>query len=441
MIKTNKIMKKNFKPGLWQLLTDAVYCFTLYPYILNHKYRTHKYGKSVDEKFGITEKRDLDKKCLQIHAVSVGEVIAAQAIIDEFKKKYSNWDIHITVSTATGKEVAKKRYPDIPVSFFPLDLSIWVKRFFSNIQPTAVILMELEIWPNFLEISKKCKIPVIVANGRITEKSTAIYYKYKWVPTLKNMLGIPELWLAQNQEYSNRFIRIGVNPNKVKTTGNIKYDTIPTSPSPDLRDKYRTLFHTSTNSKVIIAGSTHNPEEEIILKSFSELKKSNKDLQLILVPRHPHRFTAVFKLAQSFGNAIKYSQLIQNPDMDNNNEIILIDKMGILSELYNAADIVFIGGSFIEHGGQSMLEPCGLGKPTVIGNSYYNFTEAVNILQESQGILILNTPNELTQKLSELLNNYNQAEKLGQKARTALLQHQGCAKKTIEYLSGIITAN
>ena len=428
---------------IFRALTNTAYCFTIIPYILNHKYRTNKYADSVNEKFGIIAERSRNKKCLLLHAVSVGEVIAAEPIIKEFSAEYPEWDIHITVSTATGKEVAQKRYPQIPVSYFPLDLSIWVKRFFNRINPSAILLMELEIWPNFLNISKEFNIPVIIANGRITQKSANTYIKYKWFPILKQMLKIPQAWLVQNQEYAQRFEEIGVNKEKIKVLGSVKYDTIPTELSHELQEKYRQIFNADTDTKLIVAGSTHSPEENLILKAYTEVAAKHPNTKLILVPRHPHRFEEVYNEGCKYGNSIKYSEL-EASEIKNNSEasnIIVIDKMGVLTELYNAADIVFIGGSFINHGGQNMLETCGIGKPTVIGPSYYNFSEPMDVLKNANGIAIAESPDDLGKIFIELIEDSNKASKLGSNGREALLTHKGCSKKTVEILSNFLKTN
>ncbi len=422
---------------IWRALTDTLYSFTLVPYIYNHKYRTHKYADNVDEKFGLIPQRQNTKPCLLIHAVSVGEVIAAGPLISEFSRRRPGWEIRLTVSTATGREVALKHYPELTVTFFPLDLSIWVKRFFKRLHPSAVILMELEIWPNFLSLCQEYAIPVIVANGRITDKSAEQYRKFKNLPVLKRMLNIPTYWLAQNQTYAERFRSIGIAAEKIQILGSVKYDTIPTELSPQIRAKYRSLFKTGVDTTLIIAGSTHSPEEDIVLKAFQRIRKRYPSTQLALVPRHPHRFAEVYEQSLHFGDCRRLSELEEN-NSTASADIILVDKMGILSELYNAADLVFIGGSFIEHGGQNMLETCGLGIPTIIGPSYYNFSEAVTILKAAGGIIISTQPENLAADMLQILQAPDAAAAIGVKGRAALLAHKGCTKKTIDKLEELL---
>ena len=426
---------------IWRKLADTLYLFTIVPYILHHKYRTRKYGEHIAEKFGQVPARQNSRKCLHIHAVSVGEVIAVEPVIREFSSQNPDWEIQLTVSTATGREVAQKRYPDIQIAFFPLDLSRWVSRFLERIRPTAVILMELEIWPNFLSLCREQNIPVIVVNGRITEKSTATYCKYRWIPVLRNMLQIPDVWLAQNETYAERFREIGVPPDKIKVLGNIKFDTIPTEPAPAIRDKYRRIFQTDTSTPIIIAGSTHSPEEKIILDAYRNVLVKYPTSILVIVPRHPHRFEEVYLQAKEYAPCVRYSELENKvdaaPDQKQFN-IIIIDKMGILTKLYNAADIVFIGGSFIEHGGQNMLETCGIGKPTLIGPSYYNFSDAMELLKKAGGIKPVEDPAELGHSLLQLLDNPEQAAALAETGRRALLAQKGCTKKTLQVLAAIL---
>ena len=440
----NRAIRKitvNVTSKIWCALTDTLYLFTIVPYILHHKYRTGKYEENVEEKFGKVPQRANNRNCLQIHAVSVGEVIAADSVIREFSHQHPDWDIHITVSTATGREVAVKRYPNIAVSFFPLDLSLWVKRFLHRIRPRAVILMELEIWPNFLSLCQEDKIPVIVVNGRITQKSTTTYRKYRWFPVLRRMLQAPAFWLAQNNIYARRFEDIGVRPDRIKILGSIKFDTIPTEPSPVTRAKYRNILRVDNDTKIIIAGSTHSPEETIILDAFQEILTKHPASRLILVPRHPHRFTEVYTQAENYAPSIMYSEL-EDRELSSPNSpassIIIINKMGILSELYNAADIVFIGGSFIDHGGQNMLESCGIGKPTLIGPSYYNFSDAMELLIKAGGIQLVRKPAELGKNLLRLLDNPKESSELAQTGRKVLLAQKGCTSKTLKVLDSIL---
>lgn len=420
--------------ALLTYLTDAFYTFTIVPYIANHKYRTGKYGDQVNEKFGIVPKRCSKRKCLLVHAVSVGEVIATKTVIDEFLTRHPEWDVHITTSTATGRKVAEEKYGADRVSFYPLDLSGWIKRFFNRIKPDAIILMELEVWPNFLTIASEREIPVIVANARITEKSAAQYKKFNFIPMIKKMLNLPSMWLAQTEEYAHRLSEIGVEQQRISISGNVKYDTVPTTPDAQNRIKYRNIIGAGEQTKVIVCGSTHPSEEAVLLVAYGKLKNEFNDLKLVLVPRHPHRNDEVRELTQEYGGCALRSQISTSTD----NDIILVDTMGELSCMYAAADAVFVGGTFIEHGGQNMMEPCGLGIPTVIGPSYYNFAEAVDVLLAHNGIYKIAEKNILEQTLTEILRNPQESQVIAQNGRDALLELKGASAKTIDCLEDII---
>ncbi len=418
-------------------LTDAFYTFTILPYIANHKYRTKKYGESVNEKFGMVPRRAGENKCLLLHAVSVGEVIAAKTVIDEFEKRHPDWAVRISVSTATGRDVAIKRYGQERVCFYPLDMSRWVNRFFDQIRPDVIILMELEVWPNFLELAAERKIPVIVANGRITGKSAQQYKKFGFVPIVKKMLNAPSLWLAQSEEYATRLREIGVNADKIHVTGSVKYDTINTDSNQQTREKYRLLIGADEKTKVIVAGSTHPSEEETVLAAFKQISAEFPGSKLVLVPRHPHRLDEVENLTGGIGNCIRRSKIENSASAD----IILVDTMGELSSLYTAADAVFIGGTFIDHGGQNMMEPCGFGIPTVIGPSTYNFSEAVEILLAAEGIIKIDGRDELYPRLKEIIANPVPANEMAARGKEALLKQKGASAKTIDFFEEVIEKN
>lgn len=419
---------------LSQLLADTAYAFTLRPYIAYHRYVTDKYGVSVKEKFGDIPARVSANKCLLIHAVSVGEVIAAKTVIDEFSSRHPDWDIRISVSTATGRQVAIDKYGSERVSFYPLDVSKWTNRFFDNIKPDLIVLMELEVWPNFLDIANTRNVPVIVVNARITEKSAASYKKYNWFPLIKKMLSAPKLWLAQSDEYKDRLIDIGVDPKKISVSGSVKFDTVPTKINQDVSNKYRRLLGVENDEKIFLAGSTHPTEEEIVLTAYKEVLKNVPNTKLVLVPRHPHRIEEVESLATTYGSVTLRSKIEHSAA----SKIILVDTMGELANLYEAADVVFIGGSFIEHGGQNMLEPCGLAKATAIGPSYYNFKIATEALIENNGLLMVSNPDELGGIICQLLKDPQKSRQLGENARATLLKLKGATVKAVDTLENFI---
>lgn len=422
---------------LQKYLTDAAYLCTLLPYIQYHKRVTHKYGAAVEEKFGHVPARAGDRPCLLLHAVSVGEAIAARPIIDAFAARFPAWDIRISVSTATGREVAAQRYGADRVCFYPLDLSRWTERFFDRVRPNLIVLMELEVWPNFLHTAEARGVPVLVANARITEKSTRQYKNASWLPPVKRMLNQPRLWLAQSEEYAARLREIGVEAARIRVSRSVKYDVVPTEPDPALRTRYRRILGADENTPVLVAGSTHPGEEETVLEAYSRLLADFPAARLVLAPRHPHRMEEVQGLctAQGLPHARRSAHSEDAPAAA---RIVLLDTMGELASIYAAADAVFIGGTFIQHGGQNMLEPCGLGRPTVIGGSFHNFREAVEVLQAAGGIRILKDRNGLYPALREILHAPQTAMEMAERGRQALIAQKGATAATIGFIEEIL---
>ncbi len=433
------------KKHVAKFFTDAAYAFTLRPYIAWHHHHTHKYGDAVREKYGFIPPRAGDKPCLLVHAVSVGEAVAARTVIDEFKRRHPDWEVRVSVSTATGRQVACDKYGAGNVHFFPLDVSKWVGRFFDRLRPAAIILMELEVWPNFLREAQTRGIPVLVANARITEKSVTQYARASSLPVagglIRGMLNAPALWLAQTQEYADRLLGLGVEPARVRVTGSVKYDTVPTTLNPAGRERYRRLIGANAGSPVLVAGSTHpgEPDEEAtVLAAFAKLREEFPEAKLVLVPRHPHRLDAVEAQATAFFPCVRRSKLTEEAPAPANLPVILVDTMGELANLYAAADVVFIGGTFINHGGQNMLEPCGLERPTIIGPSYHNFTEAVEVLRAADGLTLIENREALLPALQEICRAPETALTRARRGREALIARQGSSERIITALEEIL---
>lgn len=428
-----------------KFLTDAAYAFTLRPYIAWHHHRTHKYGATVREKYGEVPARAGEKPCLLLHAVSVGEAVAVRTVIDEFSRRHPDWEVRVSVSTATGRQVAIDKYGAERVCFFPLDLSAWVRRFFDRVRPTAILLMELEVWPNFMREAQARGIPVLVANARITEKSAAQYGKAAGLPLIgrmvRNMLNRPALWLAQTQEYVERLRALGVEDTRLRLTGNVKYDTVPTNLDPELRARYRRLLGVDEAAPVLVAGSTHpgEPDEEAtVLAAFAELRAGFPTAKLVVVPRHPHRIDAVEAQTKAQFSCVRRSKLSAENPAGDDQPVVLVDTMGELASLYAAADAVFIGGTFINHGGQNMLEPCGLERPTVIGPSVHNFSEAVDVLRAADGITCIGGRAELLPALREIFQNPQEAGRRARRGREALIARQGASARIIDALEEVL---
>jgi 3-deoxy-D-manno-octulosonic-acid transferase len=315
--------------------------------------------------------------------------------------------------------------------------------------------MELEVWPLFLHLVTKRGLPVVVANARISAPSAAQYAKfgrYRFLRRRRDWLfNVPKRWLAQSEEYATRLRELGVKPEKILILGNLKYDQIPTAITAADRETYRALLG-ATTGKLLVAGSTHPGEEEIILQAWQKLRHDFPTLKLVLAPRHPERLPAVITLAQKFASVKRRSELASadpasgaaaatTPNANASGaafDIVVVDTLGELAKFYAAAEVVFVGGTLNTHGGQNMSEPCGLACPTVIGASFQNFTEAVEVLRGVDGIKIVADGAALLTALRELFAAPAAAVAMGERGRAALLKLTGAARKTVDVLDEVL---
>ncbi len=439
---------------------DLAYSLSIGPHYLYHKWVTGKYGPRVGEKTGRVPDRfrsaetailgtgspHHEQPCLWLHAVSVGEAIASVDLARMIRDDNPRWDFRVSTTTATGRAIAEKNWGTDSVFYYPLDFSWMVKRAFDNVRPNLIVLMELEIWPNFLREAVRRRVPVVVANARITERSVK---RLKMVPSVaRNMASAVEAWFAQTEEYAERLRSIGVPPNRIEVTGSVKYDAIPETLDDAVGKYYRRLFRCTEEYQgaggdtVVVAGSTHPTEELAILQAVKAVQMENGRRRVtVLAPRHPERLDEVEKLASAYGKVVRRSHLREpgvDGGSDNDADIILVDTMGELSKIYAAADVVIIGGTFIRHGGQNFMEPCGLGRPTLVGPHLSNFQEPADLLRKAEGLLVVRGSYDLPNALCDLLHRPAVAESMGQRAREALLKERGAARRMADRI-GVLT--
>jgi len=363
-----------------------------------------------------------------VHAVSVGETLAIAPLIKELSKRYN---IVLTTITDTGREIAEKRFAGLPVKIYylPFDLKGPILRFLKRAKPQALLIAETEIWPNLIKVSSE-HIPVSLINGRLSEKSFKNYRLFKFFfDSLLNRLSFLAL---QEEIYAERFKALGVKEEKIKVVGNLKFD---------LEIPYREFKELENlPSPIIIAGSTHSPEEELILKTF--LKVLSKG-SLILVPRHPQRFKEVENLILNLLTSLKeevefylYSALKEkNPFFSKERVVLLFDEMGLLGSLYRIGDIAIIGGSFIPHGGQNPLEAIYWKKAVVTGPYMNNFPFVQEFLKE--GAILQTNERGLEKTLRELVENEELRKKIGEKAYQLLEKKKGATAKTLTLINSL----
>ncbi len=381
------------------------------------------------EKFGFfTEKNSNLKPKIWFHAVSVGEVIAVSSLIKKLSQEY---EILLSTITDTGQKVAAQRFKDCSVTiiYLPFDIPSVIERTIKNFNPKALILTETELWPNLIWIASK-DFPVILINGRLSDKSFSGYKKLKFF--MKTIIGKLTLICVQNESYRDRFIRLGADMEKLHVTGNLKFDI-------EL-EKINFEWENAIPKPVILAGSTHYPEEELILEVFLKLKLKGT---LLLAPRHPERFEEVRILIEKKISNIKrkiyffkLSEFSSKLKDDYDAYIILIDKIGILGSLYRICDIAIIGGSFIPHGGQNPLEPAYWTKPIICGPHMNNFPFIEEFAKEKACLIIDKA--SLPETIKKLISDSEFSHNLGKKAYEILKRNSGAAEKTLKLLNNLI---
>ena len=406
--------------------------------------RREKYISGFWQRLGfLPEFAPDERKLIWLHCVSVGETNAARPLVEEIKKQFPAHRLVISTTTRTGQNLAKDIFKICAeaVFYFPLDFKFSVRRALRHFKPDVILLVETELWFNFLREANKSGAKLAIVNGRLSERS---FKRFSYIKKfMRRVLNYIDLALMQSNADAKRMMSLGTHPSKVKVTGNIKFDqSFETS---DLTEILRARLAISGDAPLIVAASTHAPEEKWILESFKKLwKNSSENLpRLLLAPRHPERFNEVAELIKDSG--FEWVRRSENPsERDKTAEIILLDSIGELRAVYPFAEIVFVGGSLIKHGGQSILEPAISGKTIVTGFYTMNFTAAVTEFLDKNALVQLPETNEktiaqdLAKVFSELLKDIEKRAELSQNALEVMQKNRGATAKTIENLKQIL---
>ncbi|EOB6640996.1 lipid IV(A) 3-deoxy-D-manno-octulosonic acid transferase [Vibrio vulnificus] len=384
-----------------------------------------KFGQRWKEHFGITPKLDGQNQPLWIHAVSVGESLAAIPLIKAIKEKTPDQVIVVTTTTSTGAEQIAKLGNLVEHRYMPIDFAFAVRGFLKAINPAKMLIIETELWPNTLATVHKANIPVIVVNARLSEKSKQNYAK---VQSLFNLIH-PCLSkvLCQSQADVDRFAKLGVPTIKLCVTGSIKFDIHISDEIKRQGVELRTLL--GQQRPVWIAASTHKGEDEQVLDAHRQVLETHPNALLILVPRHPERFDSVFELCQTQG--FETVRRTQANTIADSTQVYLGDTMGEMLILLGAADVCFMGGSLVgdKVGGHNVLEPAALGVPVITGPSCYNFKEITIALEQAKGIIVAES-SLLGRKTQLLLSNSNEQTRMADAALKVVQKNQGALAQT-----------
>ncbi len=389
--------------------------------------------------------RDLSdtRPVIWLHCVSVGETNAARPLFRQMAGAFPSHQFVISTTTRTGQQLARDIYGDrATVIYFPFDWKFTVKRALRHFRPSVVLLMETEIWPRFIKEANECGAKIAIVNGRLSERSKDRYLKVR--PFIQDVLKNIDRLLMQADNDAERMVALGAASENVTVTGNLKFDIDANEVDRELIESLDHRFGLS-GSLTIIAASTHAPEESFILKAFSELKLRYpaRRLRLVLAPRHPERFDEVFELAEKYDAAARRSSAAGEHDKAAG--VIILDSIGELRSVFNLGDIVFVGGSLIPHGGQSMLEPAAAGKAIVIGPHTFNFKDAVDRFTQAGAIVRLleadtdqSYVEALTNELAHLIENKKARDEIAANARSVMLANRGATERTMAELKQLI---
>ncbi len=380
------------------------------------------YRKYFSHRLGIYKDIKSLNKPIWFHAVSLGEVISSKRIVSDLLK---NNEVILTVSTPTGLREAKKIYGDnLTVVYSPWDLIFFVAKFFKKFNPVALIIFETEIWPSMIYVSSKNNIPIILSNARLSQTSFKSYLRFKFfiLDTLNNF----SLILAQSDKHLDRFRKMGIPRNKIKKVGSVKFD---------IKIKQNESIKRFDN--LILAASTHVGEDEIIAETFTKLKKEFDNLKLVVVPRHPERSKRIQKIFKE--NSINSEISSTLPGEFLYNDVVIINSVGMLNELYRMATISFVGGSlFKKYGGHNVVEPAINKCSFIVGPFMKNFEEVINIFKKEEACIQLSDSKDLYNKMKELLTNHGMRNNMSVKALEVIENNRGSSEIQFKLINNLI---
>jgi 3-deoxy-D-manno-octulosonic-acid transferase len=434
----------SFYSFLYSSALAAAFLITL-PYWLLQMLRQKKYRSGLLEKLGSVSARlrlpAEHEQVIWVHAVSVGEVLAIAGLVEELKRRLPQHKIFVSTTTNTGHALARKRFGEDCVFYFPMDFAFAIGPYLRALHPRMVVIAETEFWPNFMRLAHASGARIAIVNARISDRSWPRYRRFRSL--IAKVLAHVDLFLAQTPLDAARLQGIGADPQRVRTIGNLKFDIEPPARSPFV-DQLRDSLETHHAAPVLVSGSTVEGEEPLLLNVFKQLLSQYPQAVMILAPRHPERFDAVAAvLKQSSIGFSRRSTWVEEMSGDAHGKslagkIFLLDTIGELSAVYALADIAFVGGSLVPRGGHNIIEPALHGVAIVVGNHTENFRDIVKLFQSKDAVRIA-SPSELLKIFSELLANHNERKSLGQRAAETIRSQIGATIRTADALQELLT--
>ncbi|HVZ24082.1 MAG TPA: 3-deoxy-D-manno-octulosonic acid transferase [Vicinamibacterales bacterium] len=426
---------------LYSALSLVLFVF-LSPYFVYQAIRYKKYVGNLRERLGyLPVSFNVDAEpSIWIHAVSVGEALTARALAADLKARYPRLRLYLSTTTLAGQQVAKSslRHLVDGVFYFPFDWTVIVRRTLDLVKPRLFIMMETEIWPNLLHECRRRGVRTVMINGRISTRS---YPRYKLVrPLFRRVLADVDRFCMQSEESAHRLIDLGADPSRVTVTGSLKFDSLQL-PAPGghgkPRERVLRFFRISSHRTVVVAGSTMRGEEAAVLRAFAKIKATQTHAACILAPRAPERFGEVERIAREAGFVVaRRSEL--PIDAEPRADVIVLDSIGELAQLYQLATVVFVGGSLVDHGGHNILEPAIFGKPILFGPHMQNFREIAETFVAKSAAIQVASDRDLDDAMLGLVRDPVHRASLGAAARALVEANRGAKDKTLAVIDDLL---
>lgn len=376
-----------------------------------------------------------NKKVIWLHSVSVGEVIASIPLVMQLKKKYPNYVLVMSTVTDTGRETAISKMPFLDaVIFFPFDFPFSVNKAINTIRPNIFIMLETEIWPNFLRALRRRGISAILINGRISDRSYKRYLSVRFFinDVIKN---ISAFGMQSNQDVE-RIIDMGADKEKVERTGNLKFEHEIIDVSSDSVKRLKESLNIKEEKDIIIAGSTHRGEDEEVIKAYLTISKATQELPLLIIaPRHLDRLPEIEDILKRYNISFIRKTMIKKEEASSKYSVILLDTIGELSSFYSIASVVFVGGSLVPVGGHNILEPALYKKPILFGQHMHNFKEIAEGFKNKKAAIEITNSDEMAREIINILSNPDIGKELGERGFSVIVENRGALEKSVKLIN------
>jgi 3-deoxy-D-manno-octulosonic-acid transferase len=421
---------------LYSLLLSVGFVLAL-PWFLWKGRETGRYTRTFRERMGrLPASLNVDaERSIWIHAVSVGEALTARPLVPSLRERFPGYRLFLSTSTVTGNAVAARGSRDLDGLFYaPFDWPGPVRRALSVVNPALVLLVETELWPNLIHEARRRGTRVAVVNGRISDAS---FGRYKLVRSfLRHVLAEVDLFLMQGEIYAERIQVIGAPGERVRVVGNLKFDA-PEPGRPPERLARIVEGRPARRRPIWVAGSTMAGEEELVLRAFHKVRERVPEAALVIVPRHAERFDAVPPLVEAAGFRCRRRSTLDT-EVWPEGEVLLLDTLGELAQLYSLASVVFVGGSLVPTGGHNVLEPAMASRPIIIGPHMENFPDIARSFLSEDALVQVSTPEDLGREVASLMLDETRRRALGERAHAVVERNRGALQRTVDALTDLI---